>query len=519
MPPNEQPERLEASQPDGRQHFRTDHLLPAIGKHTARGGVVMITAHGLRFALSIVATAIMARLVRPEDYGLIGMVAVAINFFGLFKDMGLSLATIQSAEVNFEQVSALFWINVAVSVVITIMMIAIAPAIAWFYGEPRVTWIALAMAPSFILGGIAVQSEALMRRQMRFFSLSAIGLISLISGYAVGITLALRGWAYWSLVFSQLALLGTNAVGVVLVCQWWPARRANLTADTRAMLDFGGNITAYSILNYFSRNVDSLLIGKFWGSQQLGFYNKAFQLSALPTDQIDEPLSAVAIPSLSRLVQSESRYRQAYLRMLEKVMIVTMPVITWMIVTADWLVQVVLGPQWTYTGRILVFISAAALLHPAMNTVGWLFISQGRSREMFRLASISAPISFLSIIAGLFWGALGVAASYCVTRLLILIPFSFWSVGRSGPIRTSDLFRITVPFVFASGCALLAGLALRNVVNFGSSLVGLALEACFITVTMFVVLLVIPAGRFALMDLKNTWLLLRPDKLTAAVRD
>ena len=509
---------MEPSQPGGRQHFTTEHLLPAIGKHTARGGVVMITAHGLRFVLSIVATAIMARLVRPEDYGLIGMVAVVTNFFGLFKDLGLSFATIQSPEVNFEQVSTLFWINVGVSGVITFMMIAIAPAIAWFYGEPRVTWIALAMAPGFILGGVAVQNEALMRRQMRFFSLSAIALVSMISGYAVGITLAYWGFGYWALVVSQLALLAANAIGVMLVSQWWPGK-PSFTANTRSMLNFGGNITAYSMLNYFSRNVDGLLIGKFLGPQQLGFYNKAVQLSALPTDQIDEPLSAVAIPSLSRLVDSESRYRQAYLRMLEKVMMITMPVIAWMIVTADWLVQIMLGPQWTHTGRILVFVSAAALLQPAMNTIGWLFISQGRSREMFRLAAISAPIAFISIVGGLFWGAIGVAASYCVTKLLILIPFSFWSVGRSGPVRTSDLVRITVPFVLASGCALLTGFALRNLVSLGSSLVGVAAEACLITITMLFALLVMPAGRFALLDLKNTWILLRSDKLTAAVRE
>ena len=508
MSPNTASERKASD-----QHFRTDHLIAGIGERTVRGGLVMMSAHGLKFTLSIVATAIMARLLEPQDYGLIGMVGVALNFVSLFKDMGLNFATIQRAEINFQQISTLFWINVSMSLLITMLTVAIAPIIAWFYGEPRLTMIAVVLAAGFIFGGLAVQHEALLRRQMRFFALSTIALASMIAGYTVGITLALSGFHYWALVYSQLALLAANMLGVLLVCRWRPGR-PRLDLGMRSMLSFGGNITGYALINYFSKNSDNLLIGKFWGPQQLGFYNKALQLAGLPTDQVDEPLASVAIPALSRLGDSEVRYRQAYLRMLEKVMLLTTSVIAWMVVSSDWLVQVMLGKQWSLTGRILVFVGLAALFQPVINTVGWLFISQNRSRDMLRWATINAPISMLSILAGLPWGGIGVAASYCLTRILVVTPLAFWLVGRTGPVNTSDLCKRTAPFVLSSIMAILVCLAFRRFIHVGSPIVGLTTAVVLTSVTTLVVLLLIPAGRSALTDVTRTWGILRSKRLS-----
>ena len=120
------------------------------------------------------------------------------------------------------------------------------------------------------------------------------------------------------------------------------------------MLRFGGNFTGFSTINFFSRNLDNLLIGRFWGAQQLGLYSRAYQLMMLPIDQINEPISSVAIPSLSRLTDSDTAYRRAYLRMLEKVALLTMPAVALMIVTSDWIVAIVLGPQWRAGGLLLV---------------------------------------------------------------------------------------------------------------------------------------------------------------------
>jgi O-antigen/teichoic acid export membrane protein len=146
---------------DRERHLRTDDLTNDLGRRTARGGAITIFSQGTKFFLSMVGTVILARLLTPEDYGLVGMVAVVTGFIAIFKDLGLSVATIQKAEINNQQISTLFWINISLSAAIMLFTAAIAPAIAWFYGEPKLTAITIAYAAGFLFGGIAVQHEAL----------------------------------------------------------------------------------------------------------------------------------------------------------------------------------------------------------------------------------------------------------------------------------------------------------------------------------------------------------------------
>ncbi len=480
------------------RYFGTDHLKTNLGGRTARGSAVAITAQALKFIITIGATSILARLLTPLDYGLIGMVAFVTAFVSLYKDLGLAAATIQRPEISFDQISTLFWINVSLSVAVCIFTVAIAPLVSWFYGEPRLTAITVVTALGFIISGTAVQHEALLRRQMRYFALAAIGLISLIVGYVVAILMAWKGFHYWALVGSQLALVFTGTVITWIVCRWRPGMPKKDTG-VRSMLRFGGNFTGFSTINFFSRNLDNLLIGRVWGAQQLGIYSRAYQLMMLPIDQINEPISSVAIPSLSRLTDSDEAYRRAYLRMLEKIALLTMPAVALMIVTSDWIVAIVLGPQWRAVAILLIILGIAGLIQPIANTTGWLFITQGRTKEMFRLSMFFGPVTIASIVAGLPWGAVGVAASY-VTAQLILVNILYWYVGRRGPVRTMDFYRAIAPFAAASLSALAACIALRHWQHPVNALGGIIVCTVVTLLTTILVLAVIPAGRNGLKD-------------------
>ena len=482
--------------------------MDSIGGRIARGGFVTVASHGVKFAIGIVATAILARLLSPLDYGLVGMVAVATNFVAMFKDLGLSHATVQRAEISSQQVSTLFWVNLTLSVVTMLLMVVMAPAVAWFYGDQRLSMITIVSAIGFLFGGLAVQHEALLKRQMRFMSLSAIAFSSMVVGYSVGIALAWSGFTYWSLIFSQLALLLTNTSLVWMTCRWVPGLPKR-NSGVRSILSFGGNITGYATVNYFSKNADNLLIGRFWGPQQLGLYNKAAQLVGLPTDQINEPLTSVAIPALSRLASDPERYRKAYLRIMEKILMLVLPTIALITVCSDWVIAIVLGPQWKDAGPVLVFMSIAGLTQPVLGTVGWLLVTQGRGPDLLRWSLINAPISILSIAVGLRWGPVGVAASYSLTRILVTNPLMFWFVGRCGPVRTRDFYRLLAPFAFGSVAGICASLAFRSFFNVGSPALGLAMCSCLIVISNLVVLSATPSGRSALRDITNSVSLLR----------
>ena len=204
------------------QYFRTDHLRANLGGRAARGGVVAILSQGLKFAITIAATSVMARLLTPQDYGLVGMVAFFTVFVSMYKDLGLSAATIQKSEINAEQISTLFWVNLLLSLGITLLTAALAPLIAWFYREPQLTWITVVTAAGIIISGLAVQHEALLRRQMRYSALAIISLTSMFMGYAVGIIMAWRGFSYWALVASQLAVAATSTLLIFSFVRWIP---------------------------------------------------------------------------------------------------------------------------------------------------------------------------------------------------------------------------------------------------------------------------------------------------------
>src|SRR5256885_374208 len=176
-------------QDDESRHFRTDHLKADLGGRTARGGAVTIASQGIKFFTSMAATVVLARLLTPQDYGLIGMVAVVTGFISMFKDLGLSTATIQREKITADQISTLFWVNVGLSIAAMLLTAAIAPGVAWIYGEPRLMPITLGFAAGFLSGGLTVQHEALLRRLMRFSALATLEIISIMGGLVVAIAL------------------------------------------------------------------------------------------------------------------------------------------------------------------------------------------------------------------------------------------------------------------------------------------------------------------------------------------
>jgi len=470
-----------------------------------------------KFLAGIGSTIVLARLLTPQDYGLIGMVAIVISFVGLFQYMGLSTATIKWAELNHRQVSTLFWINMAVSAVLTLLVMICAPLVAWFYQEPRLIWITVGYAFSILLTGLVIQHEALLYRQMRFVTLAIIDISALLIGIASAIISALYGAGYWALVINQLAISLSRIVGMWYACRWRPGVPAR-GVGVRSMLSYGGNLTGYQFVNFFARNLDNALIGKVWGSYQLGLYAKAYQILLLPMEQINAPIASVALPALSRLADSPERYRGAYLKILEKIAMLTMPGVAFMIATSDWLVLLMLGPQWTESGRIFMLLGIAAIVQPITKTSLWLFTTQARTRDIFHWGLIGGGIAIIAIVAGLPWGAVGVATSYALTDLLISTPILFYFAGREGPVRVGDFYRTVAP----SACAALFVLgALFLVRPWLQPLQGIArLSIAFViaAATSLLVFIALPAGRRAIQNFKELALLLfKNEKKESAV--
>jgi O-antigen/teichoic acid export membrane protein len=484
------------------QLFRVDHIKGDLKRRTVRGGAVAFGSQLIRQALTVGSTAILARLLTPADTGLIAMVTVITGFVALFNDLGLSAATVQRAEIDHQQVSTLFWINVATGVVLALITAALAPAVAWFYDEPRLTVITLVMSTTFILGGLGVQHRALLKRQMRYTTIAIIDIVSTSAGITVGVLAGLAGYKYWALVLWPLATGPVDILGNWLACRWRPGRPRD-TDDVRSMLSFGANLTGFSLVNYFARNLDNLLIGRIFGAGPLGLYARAYSLLLMPLQRINGPVASVAMPALSRLTDAPGRYRQAYQRIVSIVCAISMPLIALLISTSDWVVLVLLGPRWAEVATLFALLGISGLIEPISNTTGWLFVSQGRTREQLRWGMVGTTLTIAAIVSGLPWGPAGVATAYGVTGLCIRTPLLFWFVGRAGPVRTRDMYATVAPFASATVAVLLALFVLRRWLGAVNPLLGLAAAAITTAVVTLLTLAALPAGRRTLRDLRG----------------
>ena len=452
-----------------------------------------MTAQAVKFVLHTGSTVLLARLLLPSDFGLVAMVTAITGFVALFKDAGLSAATVQREEITHQQVSTLFWINVALSTCVMLVVAALAPLLVILYNEPRLLLITVAIGALFVVGGLTVQHQALLRRQMEFKKLSIIEIGSMAGGVLVAISMALAGLGYWALVGLTAGTTLTNCVLVWTLCPWRPSLPSR-DSGVGSMLRFGGNMTAFSFVNHFSRNMDNVLIGWWWGAGPLGLYAKAYSLLMLPITQINAPVSAVVIPALSRLQNEPERYRRFYRRAINLVATAGMPICAFAFAAADPLVLFFLGERWAPMVPIFMALGPAAFAGTLNIANGWVFVSLGRADRQFRWGLVMAVITVTAFIIGLPWGPLGVAIAYSAVFVASRWPGLAYCF-RGTPLRVGD---VSASIWRPMTASLAAAAATFGVVKAGvvgdSPLHTLLLAAPTFAITFLAVHIVVPGG-------------------------
>ena len=421
------------------RHLSTDHLLTNLRQRTISSGLVTAAAQGVQFFMNLAYIMVLARLLVPQDFGLFAMVATVMGFLRIFQDAGLSMATVQRQEITHAQVSNLFWVNVAMGGVATLLVAASAPAVAWFFREPRLVGMTLVLSITFVLTSSAVQHSALLNRQMRFGVIAIIDIVSMLAGYLTGIGMALWKYGYWALVFAYLVQVTIRLVLTWSISRWRP-RLPSRNTHTWHLLSFGANITAASLMYELSHGADSLLIGRFFGAAAIGVYSRGSILLMRPVQQFIIPINAVLVPALSRIQSQHDRYRRTFLQVFEAIALICF-LLTGLFLALSYPVTLaVLGPKWE--GAVVIFagFTMAALAYPLFAASAWLFASQGRGKDWVLTSAIMSGVTLCSFLAGLPFGAAGVAIFYSASCVLIQLPVVYYIAGRRGPVRRKDLW-------------------------------------------------------------------------------
>ncbi|MEA2802237.1 MAG: hypothetical protein QOE49_2332 [Rhodospirillaceae bacterium] len=448
------------SAPSPEAALATDHLIEDIGRRSRRGGSILLAAQAVRVVGQVATLVVLARLLPPQAFGLLAMVASLGAILDLVKEFGLSAATIQKPGISHAQVSALFWINTAAGALLGVGLMLAAPLLASFYGQPELEAVAEWLALGFVLSGLTVQHWALLRRQMRFSAIAGLETAADIAAFAVAIALALAGKGYWALVAQRLVAPGLLLVGSWALCRWRPARPAP-AGGLLDLLRFGASVTASGLAMALARSVDQVLIGWLWGPAVLGLYERTTRLVLLPINTINAPVYAAGMPALSRLLDRPERYRSMFRQIMQKLALLTMPVFAIAAVLADWLVRILLGTAWAPAAPLVALFSVSAGYLPLLLALSLLYMTQGRSGEMLRASLIDAALCVAAILAGLPWGVTGVAASIAVVGLLVRLPVALWLATRCGPVAMDHVLTAVAPAACAAVVAAAATSALR----------------------------------------------------------
>ncbi|GMV14855.1 MAG: lipopolysaccharide biosynthesis protein [Polyangiaceae bacterium] len=414
--------------------------------------VVQLIGFGVALAL--------ARLLTPADFGLVGMVVVVSGFLAVFSEIGLSAALIQREQIEERHRSSVFWANLALGTALGLALFAAAPALATFYRESRVTWMTRALALNFVLAPLGMVQSAVLTRAMRFDKLALAEIIASVGSSAVGLALALRGFGPWALVAMPLASTLGSTAALLLLSGWRP--RLVLQRSALAELwGFSSHLFGYSVLEYWARQVDDLLIGRVLGARPLGLYSRAFSTMMMPVTEVGAVLSRVMFPAFSKLQRDPARIREQYLRVVAVIAFVTFPVLFALSVLSEPFIRVLYGPAWVPAKTVLSIYCIAGASHAVGSTVGWLYMALGRTDLLLRWGLFAGSLTIAGIVLGIWLGSIeSVAACYAAVSVLVLSVPRFAWVGRLIGMKVSDVFRAVRGALGASLAVSLALLAL-----------------------------------------------------------
>ena len=423
------------------EHFRTDHLLTNLRGRAISSGFVTIGAQAVKFGLYIVSIFILSRLLSKDDYGLVALVGTLSVLLRLLREAGLSTATVQQSAITHSQVSNLFWLNVLLGLGASVIGLALSPLMAWFYHDARLVGITIALSFTFLVSSASVQHMALLNRQMRFKATAAVEIGGLVMNILVGTLMALKGCRYWSLVGAQWATALTELVLAWTISRWRP-QLPRRDGGTRSMVNFGASLTFATVFRRVANSSDMVLIGRFIGTEAAGVYSWGMALLMRPLDQFLFPMDTVFVPVLSRLQDQPERYRKTFLRVYHAIALVSFPIAGLFFGLSKPLVLMVLGRKWAEVVPVFAALSIAALYYPVAGASMWLLTTQRRNQDIVVLGMIISLVSIGSYAAGLPWGIAGVAFGFSLAGLFVRLPIQYYIVGRSGPVRTLDLWGV-----------------------------------------------------------------------------
>lgn len=428
----------------------------------ARGALFTMGAQVARILLQLLSVVILARLLTPHDYGLLAIALVLVGVGEIFRDFGLTSAAVQAPSLSDGQRDNLFWINSGLGAALAVVVLLVSWPLAWLSDHPELLGIVQALSVVFIINGLATQYRAQLMRALRFTALAVADIVSAAAALAAAVAAALLGAGYWALVLQQLAAAVVLLVLLVWFGRWIP-RRYSRRHEIGGLIRFGWHLVASNLITYGASQVDTVLVAAKFGAAPLGVYNRAYQLVMTPLNQVRSPITNVALPIFSRAQEDRDRFN-GFVAAGQLALGYSLGVpLLLMCGMAEPVVAIMLGPQWEAAVPVLRCFAIAGAL-TTLSFVGyWVYVSRGLSKQLLQYSLVSTAIRVTCIVAGSFFGVVGIAAGFAIAPA-IAWPLSIFWLSRLTELPVRALYEGASRILLVSVCGALVSWAVSAAV-------------------------------------------------------
>lgn len=419
-----------------------------IAQKTARGLIWTFLAHYSGKFVVLITTSILARLLAKNDFGLVAVAVVAINYLSVLKDLGLGVALIQHKGDVKEVANTVFTINILIGLFLSVLVIPLAPFVAVYFQDPEVTPVLRWMGISFLLNALGSVHTNLLIRDLDYRRKMIPELVGALIKGAVSIGMAYLGYGVWSLVFGQIAGTLVSVLVVWTVLPWKPRLTLNRQVGG-SLMKFGASVTAIDLIAQITDNLDYLIVGRVFGLVPLSIYTLAYRLPEMLLISNLWVMAGVVFPAFSSIQDQPDELRRAFLASVRVVNLITVPISLGLLIAADPIVRVVFGEQWLEIIPILRLLAVYAWVYSLGYHVGGLYKAIGRPDISLKLSILTLLIIIPALLIGSRFGLIGIALGHVVAVLLRRM-ISLTVAKRFVKVSMSDLFQQLKPSFMAA---------------------------------------------------------------------
>ena len=416
---------------------------------TAKGLLWGGISNGVQQLLNLFFGIFLARLLTPDDYGMVGMLTIFSLIAASIQESGFIPALINKKDIKHEDYNAVFWFSILTSLCLYTLLFFCAPLIARFFNQPELTSLARYSFLGFFISSTGVAHSAYLYKNLIVKQRAILSITALIISGSVGVTLAYNGFSYWGIATQSITYVGTVMIGYWFISPWRPSLQFNFK-PLKGMIAFSSKMLATNIFNHLNNNIFSIFLGKFYSEKEVGFYNQANKWNSMGYSLINGMINGVAQPVLSQVTNDKERQLRVFRKMMRFTAFVAFPAMFGLSLIAPELITIAITDKWMGSAQILRLLCISGAFIPITGLCSNLVISKGKS-NIYMWNAIALGLLQLLVMCTIYpYGIQAMIITYISINIAWLLVW-YYFVRREIRYRFVHLMIDIVPFLLIAG--------------------------------------------------------------------